>query len=72
MTKRGLPPGIAHNPDPTFSQASANITQKARRKAQRVVYVMSRVAEIAKYQVVGEIALKDENGNLFHVENGGR
>ncbi len=72
MTKQGLLPGIAHNPDPTFQAANANITQKARRKAQRVAYVMSRVAEIAKYQVVGEIALKDENGSIFHVENGGR
>lgn len=137
IKKQGLPPGIAHNPDPTFSQAAANIRReekaaaakaqqekqgekdvtsvwhaetheekavsakiceketqdeqaehekrkgKSKRKATRVVYGMTRVAEDAKYQVVGTITLKDEagnlfsvykdgNGNLFDVENGGR
>ncbi len=137
IKKQGLPPGIAHNPDPTFSQvvanirreekaaaakaqqekqgekdvtsvwhaetheekaASANICQKethdepaehaqrkdkSRRKAKRVANGMILTAENAKFQVVGTITLKDEDGNLFSVlkddagnlfdvENGGR
>ncbi len=72
MTKWGMRPGVARNPDPTFAKAEAHITAKARRKAARVVYVMSRVAQLAKFQVVGAIALKDEDGNVFHIENGGK
>ena len=68
MTKWGMRPGVAHNPDPTFVKAEAHITGKERNRARHVATVMKAIAELAGYKVIGEITLKDRRENVWHME----
>lgn len=68
MTKRGMSPGVAHNPDPTFSQAEANITAKARSRAKYFASLFFRIAELTRFRIK-DITLADEAGNVFYVKN---
>ncbi len=68
MTKQGLRPSVAHNPDPTFTKAAANITGKERNRARHVVTVMKATAELAGYKVIGEVTLRDGRGNVWRME----
>ena len=72
MTKWGMRPGVAHNPDPTFAQAEARIMAKARSRAKFAASLVFRILEMMGYRVCGEIALQDNQGNVFHIENGGK
>lgn len=68
MTKWGMKPSVAQNPDPTFTQAAAHIMGKERNRARYVATVMKAAAELAGYKVMGEITLKDRRENVWHIE----
>ncbi len=68
MTKWGMRPGVAHNPDPTFSKAEAQIAGKERNRARHIATVMKAVAELAGYRVAGEITLIDHRRNVWHMK----
>lgn len=66
--KQGLRPGVAHNPDPTYTKAEAHITGKERNRARHIATVMKAVAELAGYRVAGEITLIDSRRNVWHMK----
>lgn len=68
MTKWGMRPGVAHNPDPTYTKAEAHITGKERNRARHIATVMKAVAELAGYRVAGEITLIDHRRNVWHMK----
>lgn len=70
MGKPGMNPSITHNPDPTFSQAAANMKLVAMNRAKRVAAAIREVAEIAGYKVCGDIILRDEFNNAWCIKEG--
>lgn len=74
MTKRGMTPGVAKHPDPTFEKVVAKFEAEAReakRKeiemaAFRVFAMVRSILNLAGYKIVGELAMHDGRGNLFH------
>ena len=74
MVKKGMPPGIAKHPDPTFEKTVARFEAEAREAARReremaafrVFAMVRKIINLAGYKIAGELTLRDGRGNIFH------
>lgn len=46
-------------PDPTVGTALANIAREEREKVRDLISILKKVAELAGFEVIGRIALRD-------------
>ncbi len=73
MTKRGMTPGAAKHPDPTFEKVVAKFEAEAKEAARqeremaafRVFAMVRKILSMAGYRIVGELAMRDGKGNLY-------
>lgn len=75
MTKRGLLPGVAHNPDPTYTQAAANIRREEKRNEQVAAFRIFRAVRdfltAMGYRLGSEFIIQNEAGHRFRFNQKG-